>query len=1404
MLGNKNSRQALQSELVSNYFRFNVNSFDRDKFTADYVKYEKSQIKNIDDLLAILGRKNQRELSAALQNLTNSVANVNPQDISRILKTQLTSELTKLGMNENDINILLAKHENLTLRSAKGILTEEYAKALQKQHSDLKAEIGENPNIETLRNKADALLQEEAQYKLNTEERALLDSYVQNYVRFEREKGNQKSEEELTQQATEIFLNQAPDYMRLTENVLGIVAQQQEGKNDNLRGVLREQGEDLIEYFKDVKKEGKVRQILTELGVKGDDLADLSNWLQDIKQEGLGLKETVERVFTERLNRGVPENLEETLEAKKHTTMYDMLEDFGIDDKLLDVAPPMLAKPDEIVDIVHAIRSKPLFQWAEGLMDKMIANPELRQAFQDNPELASNAAKGIVNNVPFLKNMCDDFGCSNEVLEIIAELVKTPEEAKQILSDMNRGDYGSLVKNTLKLIGEKEHLQAYLRENGAAYAQLVSALFNQLEPMRNMKEDYGLDDREIGALAGIIPHLLNDPAKLATFYDRIEKEKYMDLVVELNNWAKANEGLKGYLKENAQVIATTVGKIIPHTPVDGYIKGYLSEINLDIQGLVSAILQHDHLLGSDNLSNLLQGLNAGDLPAMLASIDQIIDEPNIQAVLNEALGEQNAMFISNLIHNANAVALEGEVGRYYSEGDYYKLAGAFLGNEEFRAFLVNERENIGNLMKFFMEKVPALRNLKTQYLGKIAVDELITNVMKPGVIQGIATYLNSDQGMAAKIALGWAMSGVLFNLPIIQYISVPKQDVDLTTTVQNKVSAYAERNETKKLSEVLMEGENSPELSTAVARKSLAGINLQNVKFQNIDVDGFDFTNASFTRVRFGRIENASFVNATFSEIALFERAEISNTSFRDATFSKTRDIVNTLSFKGAVLSNVDFEGIKIDCPNKIRDRQLRFNGATIDANTLESLAKAVKTNPSLKKQLNFNGAKIKGDLSQKDLSNLPLKGADLSAVTSMNGTILGGADLRDAIIDKELLKDTIGLHAVITNFGNQEAMEIIKAQKERREEVIASKIANATVAKLAYDNKLVIASDKPYSAYVNELAQKLKTDIKTLEPSIANHMYDLLEKNYTKLENFDFKNDAFKHYEDLASNPQIILKPLLDRSYVSNQLGDENLGLVLKHEMMKNLIADAVGKELFDQGNNRGKDFMLIREHLSKVFDQLSIQEKEDLYQNLIEQARQSIQLKDPDGTKLVSTLRDKYYAQTKYTVAGIATSGIYLPENALDGLIKDDSVAFKSMVNEEQQLINNLAERIGTEGAARLFGANMSAARQADAQKITKFFRDTIIPEMVSSLSLEDKERLFNANVTALMGNHNTGYWRGRTEHSLSQILYDNTSYTKAGYMSRGIQIDDKKLQSESCKNAIISCIKEQLNLSKSMVLN
>ena len=68
--------------------------------------------------------------------------------------------------------------------------------------------------------------------------------------------------------------------------------------------------------------------------------------------------------------------------------------------------------------------TKFIFEWAEDTLNLLNSNAELQQKFKDNPEMASNLTKGIVNSIPPLKNLCQDLGCTDAVFDIISILVK--------------------------------------------------------------------------------------------------------------------------------------------------------------------------------------------------------------------------------------------------------------------------------------------------------------------------------------------------------------------------------------------------------------------------------------------------------------------------------------------------------------------------------------------------------------------------------------------------------------------------------------------------------------------------------------------------------------------------------------------------------------------------------------------------------------------------------------------------------------------------------------------------------------------------------------------------------------------------------------------------------------------
>jgi hypothetical protein len=119
---------------VNNYFKFNLNSFDRDGFIANFINYERSQITNkIKDelgLIKLLQAKSDIRLGDSNYNLKKIVKTLGEsptkQEISDRLKTQLTRELQILGLNQDKINELLPDSLELSLKGAQEILQNQY------------------------------------------------------------------------------------------------------------------------------------------------------------------------------------------------------------------------------------------------------------------------------------------------------------------------------------------------------------------------------------------------------------------------------------------------------------------------------------------------------------------------------------------------------------------------------------------------------------------------------------------------------------------------------------------------------------------------------------------------------------------------------------------------------------------------------------------------------------------------------------------------------------------------------------------------------------------------------------------------------------------------------------------------------------------------------------------------------------------------------------------------------------------------------------------------------------------------------------------------------------------------------------------------------------------------------
>jgi uncharacterized protein YjbI with pentapeptide repeats len=1340
LLHDKHSRDKLKTELVNHYFKFSLNSFDREGFIDNFIKYEKSpiiaKIKDEKDLAKLLKKKSDIRFGDSNYNLQKVVKSLDDgatkAEISNAMKAQLRNELEVLGLNTDKINALLPEALKLSLQDAQKILQDRYNEILEQKingiHSRIVEDIRQNGAVNNFDSYVSDILEEHAKYIVDVQEPLYQQKYIDNYVRFHEENGSDKSTEELREEALQYSYNIAPDYMRLTQNVLRVVDSLPdqditnviEAATPNLKTVLRTRGKDLVSYVKDFTKEQKITSVLNALEVKGKELTELSSWIKEFDQSNdKTIQEIVEHIFTAKLERDIPENLQEIINSPETQTMLDMLNNFGIDDAVLDLVPLALGKPDgitKVANITESIITKFVFNWAENLLNFLNSSPELQQKFVDNPEMAAKLTKGIVNNIPFLKNLCQDLGCMDQVFDIISILIKTPEDTQKILGYLNEGKYVELAQKFTEVANSNVELRNYLTTHKGVYKQLVSSLFKEIDLMRDLKDNNGI----------------------------------------------TNEAFEEILDS---------------------------------------------------------GLAALDNPAKFT---KLID------VSNQILNTINQYVIDNGL---------GEFSKLQKE-DYIKVTKIILQNEDLFNLLDGNKTALGDFAKLLVEKTPWLKAKKVELLGNVEIDKLIPTLIESGVLKNrdnvsvaLDRYMGDGYKAVTLATYLYRGSSVLKNLltsaPIMNYLSSPSIDGNLSNLIKNQVNSNTSPNSLSGL----LKGSDNTDLVNLGNTKDLSGITLDDIDFSKIqNIQGFSLVNSNFAKSNFSNVEiqDTSFSNTTFQKGVSFENATLKNINFSNAKFSaykieelylprrtETKGQIEQnaiVSFKNAILKNVNFSDISlIKSAYYSENPKIDFEGAVIDRSTFNSLVSAIKKNPSLEHSINLRGAKIIGDLSELDLSGVNLEGADLSGVSSLKGTIVKGANLKGTNINPELLKEALQLEAIETDFTSGKLDEIKAAQKQNKESIFIGKISKFIVNKLISDGKLVVKDAIQTTLLIEQLNTKLLREIRALADLEKNSLINLFERNYTNLDQFTIDPNTITHYSDLQSKPQVILNSLYDHAFSGNQLSDINVAETLKYEQMKNLMADEIGKKLFGEGQNRGKDFIIIREHLTKVFNQLSPEEKQKLYTSICAIENDNMVLNTgPECEILINSLKDQYYSKTKYTNAGIVTSGVYLPTSStLDEFIPSNLNKIKVISDLAQ--IKELSEAVGEKIGEKLFGDNMSSSRVADTQKIITYLNDQIFPRILCELSAEEKMALldtisYNKDdlVDKLVGDFNKVNMVGMKkvdENSLSQIFYNNTSYTKLGNVAGGVQLNTTKLNSQDFFDSVKDCVmgKCQSDLSK-----
>ncbi|WP_395477603.1 hypothetical protein [Rickettsia endosymbiont of Pantilius tunicatus] len=130
-------------------------------------------------------------------------------------------------------------------------------------------------------------------------------------------------------------------------------------------------------------------------------------------------------------------------------------------------------------------------------------------------------------------------------------------------------------------------------------------------------------------------------------------------------------------------------------------------------------------------------------------------------------------------------------------------------------------------------------------------------------------------------------------------------------------------------------------------------------------------------------------------------------------------------------------------------------------------------------------------------------------------------------------------------------------------------------------------------------------------------------------------KTNQYRHVSDHTNSPMQVLNPLYE-NLVNKQ--DVKAGL------LANMLSEQVSQKLFDRGDNRGEDFHMINQTLKQVIPE-----------HIKENPHSIDHFSTPENQeKLTNNIANTLNDKSKYTWAGLATGGVYLPKEIFNEELK------------------------------------------------------------------------------------------------------------------------------------------------------
>ena len=170
------------------------------------------------------------------------------------------------------------------------------------------------------------------------------------------------------------------------------------------------------------------------------------------------------------------------------------------------------------------------------------------------------------------------------------------------------------------------------------------------------------------------------------------------------------------------------------------------------------------------------------------------------------------------------------------------------------------------------------------------------------------------------------------------------------------------------------------------------------------------------------------------------------------------------------------------------------------------------------------------------------------------------------------------------------------------------------------------------------EFANEVKTLCKE-NPELENYIVEKLSsKPISSVGDVSTpKTNQYKHVSDYTNSPVQVLNPLYE-----NLVNKQDI----KASLLANMLSEQVSQKLFDKGDNRGEDFHMINQTLKQVISE-HIKENPHSVDHFSKPENQE---------KLTNNIANTLNAKSKYTWAGLATGGIYLPKEIFNEELKDN----------------------------------------------------------------------------------------------------------------------------------------------------